>query len=68
MAKAKDIKINQSTPVMPINQQTNSTTTGTQNTIPTTTTTPQNSGTWNVDRRGLAQQFIDTSKADWKQA
>ena len=68
MAKAKDIKINQSAPVMPINQQTNSTTTGTQNTIPTTTTTPQNSGTWNVDRRGLAQQFIDTSKADWKQA
>lgn len=68
MAKAKDIKINQSTPVMPINQQTNSTTTGTQNTIPTTTTTPQNSGTWNVDRRSLAQQFIDTSKADWKQA
>ena len=68
MAKAKDIKINQSTPVMPINQQTNSTTTGTQNTIPTTTTTPQNSGTWDVDRRGLAQQFIDTSKADWKQA
>ena len=39
MAKAKDIKLNQSVPVTPINQQTNSTTTGTQNTIPTTTTT-----------------------------
>jgi hypothetical protein len=63
MAKAKDIKINQSVPVTPINQQTNSTTTGTQSTM-----TPQNNNTWNVDTRGLGQQFVDTVKSDWKQA
>lgn len=49
MAKAKDIKINQSVPVMPINQQTNSTTTGTQNTIPTTTTTRTVNNSINTD-------------------
>jgi hypothetical protein len=71
MAKAKDIKINQSVPVTPINQQTNSTTTGTQNTIPTSTPTQQN-GSWGVgkkiDTRSLSQQFADTVKSDWKEA
>jgi hypothetical protein len=37
MAKASDIKIVQSTPIVPVNAQTNSTTTGTQNTVPVST-------------------------------
>lgn len=37
MAKASDIKIVQSTPIVPVNTQTNSTTTGTQNTVPVST-------------------------------
>lgn len=37
MAKASDIKIVQSTPIVPVNTQTNSTTTGTQSTVPVST-------------------------------
>lgn len=65
MAKAKDIKLNQSVPVTPINQQTNSTTTGTQNTIPTTTTTsPANtqSNTFNPQNAPLWQQALYSAK------
>ena len=65
MAKAKDIKLNQSVPVTPINQQTNSTTTGTQNTIPTTTTTsPANtqSNTFNPQTAPLWQQALYKAK------
>ena len=43
MAKAKDIQINQSMPIVPMNAQTNSTTTGSQNTVPVSTNnTPSN--------------------------
>lgn len=30
--------------------------------------TPRETPTYNVDTRGLGQQFVDTSKADWQQA
>ena len=40
MAKANEIKLNRNLNVQPINQQTNSTTTGTQNTVPASTMTP----------------------------
>lgn len=71
MAKANEIKINRNLNVQPINQQTNSTTTGTQNTIPTSTPAQQN-GSWGmgekIDTRSLSQQFVDTVKSDWKEA